>query len=363
MRRVANDRKVLFVNSIGMRIPIPGRSSQSGRRVLRKVRSVLRFVQHPLPDTPDFAVVTPLILPFYGSKVMRAVNARLVRTQVRLFARMLRIDVHRSVAFVTIPTAWEVVRGLRFAQLVFNRSDLHSAFEETDQSYIRYLEQQLLEHADAVVYVSHSLQAVEKPTVRGRSVFLDHGVDLDHFGHVADEVPSDIAAIPHPRIGFFGGIDEYVVDLGLLERVAREIPDAHLVLIGDATCDMGDLTTHPNVHWLGFRPYEQIPAYGQAFDVALMPWLRNEWIEHSNPIKLKEYLALGLPIVSTDFPEVHFYGEVVAVARDPEEFVAHVRSALDGAAVGTADARRARVADATWQSRAHELLELGEGGS
>ena len=97
---------------------------------------------------------------------------------------------------------------------------------------------------------------------------------------------------------------------------------------------------------LGFRPYEQIPAYGAAFDVALMPWLRNDWIEHSNPIKLKEYLALGLPVVSTDFPEVHYYSDAIAIARDADQFVELVREALDGRALGTqADAKSASRAE------------------
>ena len=82
------------------------------------------------------------------------------------------------------------------------------------------------------------------------------------------------------------------------------------MLIGDATCSMERYAKYPNVHWLDFRPYEQIPGYGSGFDVALMPWLDNDWIKHANPIKMKEYLALGLAVVSTDFPEVDRYADV-----------------------------------------------------
>ena len=95
MRRVAQRRPVLFVNSIGMRMPVPGRSTQFTRRILRKARSVLRFLRQPLPDTPGFHVLTPVILPFYGSSTLRAVNAWLVREQVRLVAKRLGIDPRR----------------------------------------------------------------------------------------------------------------------------------------------------------------------------------------------------------------------------------------------------------------------------
>jgi GT2 family glycosyltransferase/glycosyltransferase involved in cell wall biosynthesis len=363
MRRIADQRRVLFVNSIGMRMPLPGRSTQSGRRILRKARSMLRLVRRPLADTPGFHVATPFVIPFYGSRGMRALNARLVRAQVQVMARLAGIDLADAVVVVTVPTAWEVAEAMPRRSLVMNRSDLHSSFEETDQGVIRALEDALLERSDLVLYAAHSLMDAEAAQTGERSHFLDHGVDLDHFGGDVGPEPADLATIAHPRIGFFGGIDDYVVDLDLLERVATSIPDASLVLIGDATCPMDALEALPNVHWLGFRPYEQIPAYGAGFDVALMPWLRNDWIQSSNPIKLKEYLALGLPVVSTEFPEVHHYADCVAIARDADDFVELIREALDGRPVGTPARRRARVAGATWDGRADELLELGEGAT
>ncbi len=361
MRRIARRRPVLFINSIGMRMPIPGRTTQVARRILRKARSVLRSLRRPLPETPDFHVLTPVILPFYGSDALRALNASLVRNQVRLAARRVGIDLDDAVVLVTIPTAWDVVRPLARRSLLANRSDLHSAFEETDQDLIRQLERELLSQSDLVLYTSHSLMRTEQSLSGDRAVFLDHGVDFEHFASAGSPAPRELVDIPRPIVGFFGGIDDYVVNLDLLKRVAEELPECSLVLIGDATCPIDDLLSLPNVHWLGFRPYEEIPSFGAQFDVALMPWLRNEWIQHSNPIKLKEYLALGLPVVSTDFPEVHYYSETIAIARDDEHFVRLVREAVDGKALGTQEARRARVEGSTWDRQAEELLALGEG--
>ena len=123
---------------------------------------------------------------------------------------------------------------------------------------------------------------------------------------------------------------------------------------------MTELLALPNVYWLGFKPYEQIPAYGSAFDIALMPWLDNEWIRHSNPIKLKEYLALGLPIISTNFPEAQHYADVINIARDSEDFVEQIRLALAGKSIGSKESRRRRVANASWDSQANRLLTIGE---
>jgi glycosyltransferase involved in cell wall biosynthesis len=362
MRRVAAHRPVLFVNSIGMRMPLPGRSSGFARRIWRKVKSVLRYVRQPVPELPLFHVFTPLIVPFYGVPALRALNAWLVRTQVRLVARSLGIRPEAAVIFLTVPTAAEVVRSLPRRSLLYNRSDMHSAFGEANQPYIRALEAELFRASDSVLYTSHALMAAEAARTAERARFLDHGVDVDHFVPASDGgEPADVRGIPRPRIGFFGGIDDYVVDLALMEHVARALPDAALVIVGDATCSMDRLTALPNVHWLGFRPYETVPAYGRSFDVAIMPWLRNDWIEHCNPIKLKEYLALGLPIVSTDFPEVRHYADVVGIGTTPDEFLERIRDALRGGGVGTRETRRARVESSTWDRQAHRLLQLGEG--
>lgn len=361
MLRVAERRPVLFVNSIGMRMPAPGRTPQFARRILRKAKSVARFVKQPLADLPNFHVLTPVILPFYGFKSMRAVNARLVRQQVGMVARWLGINPAEAVIFVTIPTAADVVREWPRRSLVANRSDLHSAFEETDQALIRDFEAELVAVSDVSIYTSHSLMRNESAIAGERAVFLDHGVDYDRFAAATGRPHPDLADIPRPIIGFFGGIDDYVVDLELLKKVAEDLPDCSLVLIGDATCPIDHIVSKPNVHWFGFRPYEEIPSFGAGFDVALMPWLRNEWIEQCNPIKMKEYLAIGLPVVSTDFPEVHFYSEAIAIASDHDRFIELIREALDGKAVGSLKTRKARVEGSTWDRKAEELIALAEG--
>ncbi|GAA2997236.1 glycosyltransferase [Streptosporangium longisporum] len=359
MRSIAARRKVLVVNSIGMRMPLPGRSTQVLRRVGRKLRSVAMLVRRPLPELPGFHVMSPLPLPFYGSPAARRVNALLVRTQVRVVAWALGL--HRPVIVVTIPTAWDVVRPMRRRALVFNRSDRHSSFPESDRKTIETLERGLLEGADHVLYASRALMREEIPITGDRAYLLDHGVDVDHFRRYPEsEWPADLRAVPGPRVGFFGALDDYLVDVGLLERLAVELPGVSLVLIGDATVPMDRLTRHPNVHWLGFRPYERIPAYGSGFDVAIMPWLDTPWIRNSNPIKLKEYLALGLPVVSTPFEELTGYADRVRIATDADLFVEAVRVSLREGGPLPAEALRDSVLGASWSSRAERLTALVE---
>ncbi|MCU1679116.1 MAG: gtuS20 [Frankiales bacterium] len=355
-RHIAAEHPLLLVNSIGMRMPLPGRSTQPWMRILRKLKSVLRMVRRPEPSLPRLAVMTPFVLPFYGSPFLRAVNARIVRWQVTAVLRSM--GVKRPHAIVTIPTAWDVVKKMRTASVLANRSDRYSVFGETDMDSIRQMELQLLAACDAAFFVSHRLLEEERALVGGDAVFLGHGVDYDHFASARGSVPpDDIASIPTPRIGFFGGLDDYVIDFPLLKEIALQIPEASLVLIGDSTYPMDELVAIPNVHWLGARPYADIPRYGAAFDVGIMPWSDSDWIQYCNPIKLKEYLALGLPIVSTDYPEVHLMSDVIDVGKDHAEFIAAVRRALAGDGLGTVAERQAKVHDDSWESRAHLVVD------
>jgi len=365
--RVADRRRVLLVNSIGLRMPLPGRSTGTARRLTRKVASVARLVRRPDPDHPDLRIMTPLPLPFYSSAVARRCNAWFVARQVGWAARasgVISASAPDPVVVVTIPTAIDAAQRLRHAALVVNRSDKHSAFPEADGPTIAALESACLDAADLVVYTSQALQQDENPQACGTTRLLDHGVDAEHFSlRPPADIPADLAAIVGPRVGFFGALDDYLVDFDLIEHLAAAMPEANIVLIGEATGPMRRFDRYPNVHLLGFRPYEQIPAYGSGFDVALMPWVDNGWIRYSNPIKLKEYLALGLPIVSTDFPEVRRYGHLLRIAPDAASFVAAVADTLDDGGPSTPEARREAVAALTWDRAAADLLRAGEGAA
>lgn len=358
LRRIAQTRDALVVNSIGMRMPTPGRTSGTARRIIRKIKSAARLMRKPVEGLPGFNVLTPFLLPMYGHPLGRKVNALLVAGQVRVAS--LFAGLNTPIVVATLPTAIDVVDRIPHRALVYNRSDKHSEFVEADQELIRELEKRMLRESDLIIYTSHDLMEEDRGLAGGRQMFLDHGVDLDHFDPQRQlPEPEDIKTIPRPRVGFFGGLADYVVDFELIRALANGLPQAQVVLVGDQKCsdeEIERMVALPNLTWLGFRPYEEIPAYGAAFDVAIMPWQDNEWIRRSNPIKLKEYLALGLPVVSTDFPELARYSDVVSIATSPADFVGKVASALEGGGPGTPASRRAAVAGDTWDQRTRELM-------
>lgn len=358
MTRVARTRPVLLVNSIGMRMPTRGTTSAPLVRIRRKVRSALRGLRRPVADLPSFHVFTPLFLPVYGDGPAARINQALVLIQVRAAAWWLGI--HRPALIVTLPTAWPVARRMGRARTVAYRSDRYSALPEADGSMVAALEADLMGAADVTLFASSALMAEEEHLAR-RSVLLTHGIDLEQFPPASDLRPHPrLDGLPRPRIGYVGMIDDYTVDRALLERVANDHPEAMVVLAGPVDSDLTALLAIENVEHIGVLPFDEVPAVLAGLDVLLMPWQQNEWIRHCNPIKLKEYLAVGQPVVSTDFPEVQRFADVVAIAADAGEFSHLVGEAMAGRSSASPQQRRHAVSKETWDVQAALLISLVE---
>ena len=152
---------------------------------------------------------------------------------------------------------------------------------------------------------------------------LPHGVDLNHFATVDQPLPEPpkLAGLPHPRLCFFGLIYEKL-NLDLLSRLARQDSRRHLVLIGPVKTDAGALASLPNVHLLGPRPYEDLPAYLKHVDALLLPYVLDEQIVRSAPLKIRECLATGKPTIAVDVPDLRRYRGLIHLAGDSESFLA-----------------------------------------
>jgi hypothetical protein len=178
-------------------------------------------------------------------------------------------------------------------------------------------------------------------------------VDYDHFSsalHLDTPAAPQIAALPHPVLGFFGLIHEWL-DQNLLGYLAARHPDWTIALIGKTSVDISALTRYRNVHFLGHQPYSELPKFCKHFEVGLIPFKVNELTQNVNPIKLREYLSAGLRVVSTALPEVEQFQPDCTVARTYQEFEAGIVKALDE---DTPAARRQRshtMRAETWEQK------------
>jgi UDP-galactopyranose mutase len=265
------------------------------------------------------------------------------------------------------PMALEWTDGIRPAAVVYDCMDELSAFRGAPQGLID-LERTLLQRADLVFTGGRSLYEAKR-TRSERVHCFPSSVDRQHFGRarVPQPDPDDQAPIARPRLGYFGVIDERL-DLELLGALARRRPDWQLVLLGPiAKIDPGDVPALPNVHQLGRKAYDELPAYLAGWDVALMPFARNEATRYISPTKTPEYLAGGVPVVATSIRDVvEPYGVegAVRIADTADETIAAIEATLgaaDRSWLVRADALLARQSwDATWEAMATMLDRVVE---
>jgi len=356
VKRLAKDHVVLYINSLGMRTPSLTKGRDAIRKVFRKLCSIIRFLRRV---DENIYVFSPVSVPALGSAFGRKLSALAVLAQVKLIMAFLGFK--KPVFYVGCVPAYEIVKKLDRAYLIYERTDLFEEMPGINKEYIISLDRELATSADLVLYVNKSLWK-EGLQNNKNSILIGHGVDFDRFAKAeeSDYVPDDIAELPKPVIGFFGDITEDVCDFSLLEYTAKTLTDVSLVLVGPISSNVTPLKRYKNLYFLGQKPYEEIPHYGKMFDVAIMPWKKNRWIEFCNPVKVKEYLALGKPIVSIDYPELKPYHDIVYPASSYDEFIMAIRIALKEDNPTLKRCRQKRVQNETWDSKVERIKAIIE---
>jgi UDP-galactopyranose mutase len=240
-------------------------------------------------------------------------------------------DIRRYALWYYTPMALAFSRHLDPAVTVYDCMDELSAFAFAPPA-LREHEAELLARADLVFTGGHSLYEAKRHQ-HPRAYPFPSSVDVKHFGQarLGPDDPSDQAGIPHPRLGYFGVVDERL-DLDLIGGLAARRPEWHLVILGPvAKIDEACLPTAPNIHYLGPKAYGDLPSYVAHWDVALLPFAINEATRYISPTKTPEYLAAGRPAVSTPIRDVvQPYGEqgLVRIADGVDELVAAVEATL-----------------------------------
>ena len=224
-------------------------------------------------------------------------------------------------------------------------------------------EKMLFERADLVFTGGQSLYEAKKSQHRAVYAFPS-SVDVPFFAQARTitEEPADQQDIPHPRLGFYGVIDERL-DVALLGAVADLRPDWHWIIVGPTVpkIDPATLPQKPNIHYLGGKSYGELPTYLAGWDVALLPFARNESTRFISPTKTPEYLAAGCPVVSTSIRDVvRPYGELglARIADTPEEFVAACEAALKEDAAARQQKADKFLSQMSWDKTWNSMAEL-----
>ena len=352
MRVLSKDNRILWINAIANRMP-----TAAAKDISRIVKKLKAFSEPVREVEKNIFVLNPLAIPTYGNEAVRKFNEKFLVSQVKKAMRKMNIE--NPVNMVFNPAAGLVAGKLGEEKLIYYCVDDYTAFTGAANG-LREIEEDLFKKSDAVIVSAEKLFD-DKKKFNKNTFIIRHGTDWKHFRSALDdttEIPAEIKDLPKPIVGFHGLLADWV-DFELLKKIAEKFVKGSVVLIGkiavDAERKIKILDNIENIHFLGRKPYESLPAFCKGFDVALNPFEINELTLAANPLKVREYLASGLQVISTNIPEVRIL-DYCLIGEDHTDFIEKIEFALEN------PIPRLEVSDSikneSWESKIEDLREI-----
>jgi glycosyltransferase involved in cell wall biosynthesis len=352
MRVLSKENRILWINAIANRMPTT--SSKDISRIYKKLKS---FTEPIREVEPNIHVLNPLAIPAYGNKTIVSLNQKFLIRQVK--GAMKKLGMKNVLNMVFNPAAGMVAGKLGESGLIYYCVDEYTAFTGVTDG-LRVIEEDLFRKSDLIIVSAEKL-FVNKKHFNPNTYIIRHGTDWRHFRTSLDdatEIPAEIVDLPKPIIGFHGLLADWV-DFELIKKTAAHFKNGSIVLIGkiavDAEKKIKILDNIPNIHFLGRKPYSELPNYCKGFDVALNPFEISELTLAANPLKVREYLAAGLQVVSTDIPEVRILEDCL-VGENHDDFIAKIEFALRNPK--SKESISDNIKHESWDAKIDELREI-----
>ena len=353
--------RILYIESLGLRAPQLG-SSRDWKRILRRLkRGVVAFLGGPAQVEQNIWVLPPLVLPgLHHWGIARWFNRKILDFTIRRF--MGRHEFDQPVIWTYHPMMLDVISSVGHGPIVYHCVDDVSAVPGIHQENYKTAEINLLKRADHVFTTALPLKAYcEK--FNPNTVYFSNVVDFEHFasGDInTEEEPPDLKEIPRPRLVYHGVLSDYKVDFQLLLDAARLKKDWHWVIIGEERQGqksplVEQLRELKNVHFLGYKSYEELPRYLQRMDVGLLPSLLNEYTRSMFPMKFYEYIAAGLPVVSTPLDFTKEIKEALKISGNLSDFIDGIQIQINKGLISYKD-REIFVSDKRWEIRTKKMI-------
>lgn len=350
-RRLAERFPLLYVESPGMRAP-----KTSGRdfsKIWKKLRGA--FQPPRQIDSRMWHMIVPQI-PFRRLPFIKPLNRAF---GVYLLKRaMKKVGLRGELVWFASPDMGQLAGQLGEQLSVYYCIDDYASLPGVDAREIARLDEDLARRAGQV-FVSSPALVDGKRKLNPTTTYSPHGVDVALFERACDpelEVAEGARNLRHPVVGFYGAVEAWV-DLELLAFLGRAKPEWTFLMIGRVEVPLGELEHLPNFIFTGPKPYETLPSWAKAFDVAIIPFRQNKLVRNVNPLKLREYLATGKPVVSVPMPELTKFAHCIGIAATPEKFLHEIEHALSEDDEDKRLARRREVSGMTWDARVSQVLE------
>ena len=347
VRRLVADRTTLWVNSIGLRRP--RLTARDLGRATSKVLSMIRgsrAPRPPIPDEPNLRVLNVHAVSWPGNPLARRLNRHLIPRSLAPAIRTFQDTA--PILWASLPSAVDAIGYCGERAVVYYAGDDFESLVGVDHKPVRDMEREIAKRADLIIAASPTIAQKFDPA---KTRLLPHGCDITLFSRPISPAPD--LPTERPVAGFYGSLSGWL-DIDLLCAVADLMPDWIFLFVGPILCDITRLQRRANVRILGPRPHAELPRYVQNWTVSLIPFKDTPQIRASNPLKLREYLAAGTPVVTTSFPALVPYREHVSIAHGPVAFASAIASAASEGPTQR-HARHLSVSGESWESRSNQV--------
>lgn len=349
-KRIAQNNKILWINTIGMRLPHFGFYD-----FLRVCNKLISWFKKERKVEDNMIAYSPFMTPFSNIKFFRKLNNRLLIRGIRRQCQRHSLDL--PVLITTVPNIADIVGHLGEKRCIYYCVDDFTTWPGLLKREMLDMEKKLLEKVDLILTSSKVLYK-EKRTKRCSTYYFPHGVDVKHFeksGQLTTMVHNRIKNVKRPIVGYFGLLDERI-DLNLIEYILKAKTEYSIAIVGPVALNIGKLKKFKNIFFFGSVRYEVLPNYIKAFDVCILPYRLSQSTKSINPLKLKEYLATGKPVVSVMLPEVEEYKDIVAIADNYPDFVKGIELAIENNSNEWIIRRQDRISSESWEEKAKIML-------
>lgn len=348
MRQFAKEVKVLYVNSL----PVGGvGGGKSSRRVLNKLKSAFRFFKRV--DDKLF-IFTPFFIPMKDSKFLLEVNSILLNIQIGLLTFIL--NMRDPLFWITNPNGYIYLRKAGRRKTVYQVVDKVPAYRHAGKMTFEF-DRKLSEEADLIFTPGRVLFEEKSTLFPSKSFRIRHGVDVGHFSARSDSRPADFPSNGKKTFTYWGSIDYKKVDYDLLKFLSEKNTEYNILLIGRIfDFRVEDFLSCKSIFFIGEKSYEELKCYASFSDGFLIPWdSRDEMNRNASPIKLREYLSTGKPIVATYIPEFEEFKDLIYISKDKEDFLNNLKKASSENSPAMQNKRIDSVKENSWRKIYEEI--------
>lgn len=324
MKEFSKEKKVLYVNSLPVGIGFSAGKKGFFRKVKNKFFSLIRFLKK---ENKNLYIFTPFFIPFKDNLIILNLNTFLLLFQIKLIEKIFKF--RDPIYWITNPNGYIFARGIRSKKIVYQIVDKVQEYKYAGKSVENF--DKMLCEKSSVILTPGKMIYEEKRKDFGEKVYrLKHGVDIKHFSKIVKEKPEDFPKTDKPVFTYWGSIDYKKVDYKLLKFLEEKTNDFCFLFIGKIfDFKYEDFKDSKQIFFVGEKTYLELPSYATFSTGFIIPWdSEDQMNRHASPIKLREYLTTGKPVVTTYIPEFDEFKNLIYISKTYEEFYNNLNRAL-----------------------------------